>query len=842
MKRAPWKTAALGLALAIGMAGEAAAATPPPTQGGVGEVLRYVGDPSSATGAALASGPCDVNDDGYDDVVVGAWFWDKAPNNNIGATYVVFGGPDVSSASLADPASAGAVRIDGPADPSAFTGFSVACAGDVDGDGFDDIAISHYTDQRTYVVFGDAEFSGATLDALGDRGFSVVGGPDSGNVGYSIAPVGDIDDDGLADFAVAEVAADTRDRQNNGRVWVIAGRDDISDVDLLAPQPGEVLLTVDGALDQERLGSIASVGDVNGDEVDDFLMGSYTSTPWGERASVPGAAYVVFGGTTGEVDAADLGDEGFAIVGPTRQRDRLGISVAGIGDLNDDGLADLLVGADGVTNATTGPRNGGAAVVFGSASTDTVFTDPSAASGQSVFTCAEEVADPGECTAPGRRGYWIDGEAAGDSLGYSVAGIGDVDGDEVPDLALGAYGYDLVTEEGTLSGAGATYVVFGDPSATVVSLAGLPEADGYRIDGTAAGDRFGRQVAQLGDVDGNGATDLAVGADLAARPDGQQGELTLALMGQLTTSVAIAAPTRAITGGEVVLEAAVAKPAGDQTPLASGTVAFVHAGTTVPGCDAVPVIDGVVTCTTTFADPATGDLVATYSGTDALAPSSATAALEVAPPATADQAWTKAAYEDFLDRAPSATELDATAARLGLGTSRRVVAGELASSEEWIAVSIRRFYQDTLDRDPDASGLAYWVGQVRSGRRTLESVAAQLYSSSEYYRNAGGTDEAWVTDLYDKVLHRAPDAGGLQYWTGQVASRGRASVASRIYASPESRRDRVTALYEALLGRGPDPSGLAYWSERVATTGDLELAVRLVDSGEYIRRAGIRFP
>ena len=121
-------------------------------------------------------------------------------------------------------------------------------------------------------------------------------------------------------------------------------------------------------------------------------------------------------------------------------------------------------------------------------------------------------------------------------------------------------------------------------------------------------------------------------------------------------------------------------------------------------------------------------------------------------------------------------------------------------------------------------------------------MAAQLYSSSEYYRNAGGTDEAWVTDLYRKVLHRAPDAGGLQYWIGQVASRGRASVASRIYASPESRRDRVTALYEALLGRGPDPSGLAYWSERVATTGDLELAVRLVDSGEYIRRAGIRFP
>ena len=70
----------------------------------------------------------------------------------------------------------------------------------------------------------------------------------------------------------------------------------------------------------------------------------------------------------------------------------------------------------------------------------------------------------------------------------------------------------------------------------------------------------------------------------------------------------------------------------------------------------------------------------------------------------------------------------------------------------------------------------------------------------------------------------------------------RVGVAATIYASPESRRDRVTTLYEALLGRGPDPSGLAFWSERVATTGDLELAVRLVDSSEYGARAQVRFP
>jgi hypothetical protein len=346
-------TAALAVALLLGAAAPAAADGP-------GELLRYTGDPSSATGAALASGPCDVNGDGFDDAVVGAWFWDKAPTSNIGATYVLLGGPEVDGASLADPVEAGAVRIDGPATASAFTGFAVGCVGDVNGDDLDDIAISHYTAQKAYVVFGAEDFTGLALDSLGDRGFTVRGGPSSGNVGFSLAPVGDLDADGRADFAVAEVVADTLGRTNNGRVWVISGRDDIGDVDLLAPAEGEVLLTVDGALNEERLGNVAAVGDVNGDDVDDFVLGSYTSTPWGAGVAVPGAAYVVFGGATGAIDTANLGDDGFTVVGPTRQRDRLGISVAAAGDVDGDGKADLLIGADGVTNAATGPRTGGA--------------------------------------------------------------------------------------------------------------------------------------------------------------------------------------------------------------------------------------------------------------------------------------------------------------------------------------------------------------------------------------------------------------------------------------------------------------------------------------------------
>ena len=371
--------ATLALALVAGVAGTsgtAASALPGTAAGGPAELLRYVGDSSSATGAALANGECDVNGDGDDDLVVGAWFWDKTPTSNIGATYVLLGGADVQGKALADPAEAGAVRIDGPAAASAFTGFAVACVGDVNGDDLDDIAISHYTAQKTYVVFGAEDFTGLALDSIGDRGFTVKGGAASGNVGYSMAPVGDLDADGLDDFAVAEVAADTQGRTNNGRVWIVAGRDDISDVDLTAPAAGQLLMTVDGAYNEERIGSIASVGDVNGDGIDDFLLGAYVSTPWGASIAAPGAAYVVFGGAgaTGEIDTLDLGTKGFTINGPTRQRDRLGISVSPAGDIDGDGKADLLIGADGVTNAATGNRSGGAAVVFGSASTERVYT------------------------------------------------------------------------------------------------------------------------------------------------------------------------------------------------------------------------------------------------------------------------------------------------------------------------------------------------------------------------------------------------------------------------------------------------------------------------------------
>ena len=107
----------------------------------------------------------------------------------------------------------------------------------------------------------------------------------------------------------------------------------------------------------------------------------------------------------------------------------------------------------------------------------------------------------------------------------------------------------------------------------------------YRV---AAGTAF--------DFDGNGVRDLAIGADFAARGGAQNGEVTVALFGRLASTIALDGPSAVRPGEEATFSAVVAKPAGDPSPVASGTVAFALAGAPIAGCGAVPVSAGTATC------------------------------------------------------------------------------------------------------------------------------------------------------------------------------------------------------------------------------------------------------
>jgi len=208
-------------------------------------------------------------------------------------------------------------------------------------------------------------------------------------------------------------------------------------------------------------------------------------------------------------------------------------------------------------------------------------------------------------------------------------------------------------------------------------------------------------------------------------------------------------------------------------------------------------------------------------------------------------AFVKAAYQDFLGRAPGASELSAAVTGLGNGTVTKVgFLRGLANSTEWLSVIVTRMYHDTLGRDPDPAGLATWVDWIRTGRFTVAQAAALFYSSEEFYLGLGGnTPSTWVTQLYLKLLGREPEAAGLSAWVAYTTNPayGRPFVAANFYQSLESRLTRVKNLYQVLLGRDPDPTGWPFWADVIATAGDIELAVSLAVSEEYALRALDRF-
>jgi len=196
-----------------------------------------------------------------------------------------------------------------------------------------------------------------------------------------------------------------------------------------------------------------------------------------------------------DVDLGNLGDRGFRIDG-IDAGDRSGYSVSGAGDVNGDGLADLIVGAP-FADPDNDDRAGESYVVFGKTSNATV-----------------------DLANLGVGGFRIDGIDQFDRSGRSVSGAGDVNGDGLADLIVGAPFANLGGDDT----AGESYLVFGKASTTTVDLASLG-AGGFRIDGIDADDFSGWSVSGAGDVNGDGLADLIVGAD-GADPggDGDAGE------------------------------------------------------------------------------------------------------------------------------------------------------------------------------------------------------------------------------------------------------------------------------------------------------------------------------
>ena len=478
---------AIALALALGTALPVAAQDV--DLGNLGTRGFRIGgiDVNDVSGGSV-SGAGDVNGDGLTDLIVGANGADPNGNSSAGESYVVFGTPENAPVDLGNLGSGG-FRIDG-IDADDRSGGSVSGAGDVNGDGLADLIVgSRGADSggdidsgESYVVFGKAEGATVELANLGSGGFRIDGIDASDFSGRSVSGAGDVNGDGLADLIVGAPGAAPGGNNRAGESYVVFGKSDNGSVDL--GNLGAGGFRIDGSNVFDNSGtSVSGAGDVNGDGLADLIVGA-------PQADSGGVSCVVFGkidNTT--VDMGDLGSGGFCMVG-IDEVDSSGNSVSGAGDVNGDGLADLIVGAHyayprGITQA------GESYVVFGLAGSATVDLDNL-----------------------GSRGFRIRGSNPLDFSGRSVSGAGDVNGDGLADLLVGADGAD----SGTGYNYGESYVVFGKADIAAVDLGSLG-TKGFRLYGASMSDGAGYSVSGAGDVNGDGLADLIVGAP-SADPDG----------------------------------------------------------------------------------------------------------------------------------------------------------------------------------------------------------------------------------------------------------------------------------------------------------------------------------
>ena len=472
-------------------------------------------DQASASFGNSVSTAGDINGDGFSDLIVGApnWESDAATLGSEGAIFIYYG----SAAGI------GAVpNVTRRANSAAkYMGWSVACAGDINNDGYSDIITGGWL-----ATYGQSNEGAAWVFLGGAAGLAATpvhrlernqGGA---QFGATVAGAGDVNGDGYSDVVVGSHAFDIN-VANDGATFVYHGGPTNLGAGL-NPAPATTFTGPAGS--QRSAWSVSCAGDVNGDGYSDIITGHYLGSIGGPTEE--GAAFVHLGSPTGvSTTPATIIDGGQASAW-------MGRSVAGAGDVNGDGFGDVLVGAVTYTN---GQALEGAAFLYlgSSAGVSNVFHRRFELnfSGANVGEC---VATAGDVNGDGFSDMIVGAENYGGSLlgaaaiyhggteytsvtpsaqwtysqtnalaGWCVAHAGDLNGDGYSDVAIGAK--DAASGQ---AGEGLVFVHYG-------STTGIGTVPDLTLQINVAGAGFGACVNTAGDVNGDGYADLAVGAPLA---------------------------------------------------------------------------------------------------------------------------------------------------------------------------------------------------------------------------------------------------------------------------------------------------------------------------------------
>jgi len=369
----------------------------------------FIGEATGVKCGEYTSGAGDVNNDSYDDFLIGVYY-DDGGGNNIGQTYLILGRADgwEMDVNLSNVNASFIGEVAGD-----YSGKGVSGVGDVNNDGFDDFIITSSNNNegadfagQSYLILGRADGWERGV-SLSNANASFIGEIKYDYTGKHVSGAGDVNNDGFDDFIISSEAND-EGGSNTGQTYLILGKADGWEMDV---NLSNVNASFIGEVAGDYSGySVSSAGDVNNDGFDDFIIGTAGNNDEGGEDS--GQTYLILGKANGWEMDVNLSSADASFIGEVAG-DYSGQAVSGVGDVNNDGFDDFIIGSR--KNAEGGEDSGQTYLILGKANGWEMDVNLSSADASFI------------------------GEANGDYAGEPVSGAGDVNNDGFDDFLISAF-------------------------------------------------------------------------------------------------------------------------------------------------------------------------------------------------------------------------------------------------------------------------------------------------------------------------------------------------------------------------------------------------------------------